>query len=279
MPPPARLRDVSIKLMTLAWDLRLQPTTKLVLLAMCDWANDAGICFPSIPTVAHKTSISSRHCQRIMAGLIENGLIVVVGNPQGGIGSRRYQVNVVALREGRLMSTGDKLSPVDSAAPLPVPSASETGDVGVTRTNTNRQSDPPLPAKVRSTIDWTYLRQLSEQERVVVVDMLIGTAESQHQGIVDELAGALRAKAIKTQWPAWLRSVIRRAQSGAFVANHALAVQRDRQRAAKEAKNAEERRAEEDRRRDPEARERGLAAMKAAIAAINSSTKKEGPSS
>ena len=60
--------------MTLAWDLKLQPTIKLVLLAMCDWSNDAGLCYPSIPTVARKTCISTRHCQRIMSELIDTGL-------------------------------------------------------------------------------------------------------------------------------------------------------------------------------------------------------------
>lgn len=252
--------------MTLAWDLRLQPTIKLVLLAMCDWANDAGTCFPSIPTVAYKTSISPRHCQRIMAVLIADGLISVVGNPEGGTGSRRYQVNMVALRESAQNGTGDKLSPVEPASPPLVTPASETDDASVAGTTTIRQSDPPLPARSSSTIDWNYLRQLSEEERVVVVDMLDGVAESQRQAIVDELAGALRAKAIKAQWPGWLRGVVRQAHAGAFVLNHALAIQRDRKRMTCEAEEAEKRRAEQSRRLDPEARARGLAAMKAAVA-------------
>ena len=146
---------MSIKLMTLAWDLRLQPTIKLVLLAMCDWANDAGICFPSIPTVAHKTSISPRHCQRIMAMLIADGLISVVGNPQGGTGSRRYQVNMATLRESAPKGTGDKLSPVEPASPPLVTPASETDDASVAGTSTIRQSDPPLPVKTSSALDWS----------------------------------------------------------------------------------------------------------------------------
>ena len=48
--------------------------------------------------------------------------------------------------------------------------------------------------------------------------------------------------------------------------NHALAIQRDRQRIAREAEDAEKRRAEQSRRLDPDARARGLAAMQAAIA-------------
>lgn len=60
--------------------------------------------------------------------------------------------------------------------------------------------------------------------------------------------------------------MVRQAKAGAFVPNHALAIQRDRQRMVREAEDAEKRRVEEKRRLDPEARARGLAAMKAAIA-------------
>lgn len=256
---------MSIRLMSLAWELPLTPTVKLVLLALCDWANDAGICFPAVATVARKTSISKRHCQRIMADLTKAGLVVVVGNVQGGVGSRRYQIDEEALRGCAGTSTRDKLSPVAGGARQRVTHTSKQGDTEVARTNSNHQADPPLQDASHS-IDWTHLSQLSKQEQVVVADMLDGVAESHHQGIVDELAGALRAKAIKAQWPAWFRAVVRQARSGAFVPNHALAIQRDRQRMAREAEDAEKRRVKQGRRLDPEARARGLAAMQAAIA-------------
>lgn len=268
---------MSIRLMTLAWDLKLQPTIKLVLLAMCDWSNDAGFCYPSIPTVARKTCISTRHCQRIMSELIDTGLIAVVGNLHGGMGSRRYQINLIALRDGAFKDTGDKLSPVVSTSAPPVTSASGAGDMDVMGTSSTRQSDPPLPDMPHS-IDWAHLSQLSDADRVVVVDMLNGLEASQRQDIVDELAGALRANAIKKQWPSWLRGVVRRARTGAFVPNHALVIRGDRQRTLREAADVERRRAEQVRRRDPEVRAKGLAAMKAAIAEIELSQRGESPS-
>lgn len=269
---------MSIKLMNLAWDIKMSPTMKLVLLALCDWANDSGFCFPGMLTLANKACISKRQCQRIMRELISMALISVVGNQQGGLGSRRYQINVAGLRESDPGGSSDKLSPVAQASPAPMTKKRKSSDTGVARTNSNHQSDPPLQ-DASHTIDWSHLSQLSKEEQVVVVDMLNGVAESQHQGIVDELAGALRAKAIKTQWPAWFRSVVLRAQSGAFVPNHALAIQRDRQRVAREAEQAKKRHLEDERRRDPAARERGLAAMKAAIASMKSSTNEEDSSS
>lgn len=258
--------------MTLAWELPLTPTVKLVLLALCDWANDAGICFPAVATVAQKASISKRHCQRIMADLTKVGLVAVVGNVQGGVGSRRYQIDEEALRGSAVTSTRDKLSPVAQASSSPMTKKPKSSDTGVARTKSNHQCDPPLQGTPYA-IDWSHLSQLSEEEQVVVVDMLDVVAESQHQGIVDELAGALRAKAIKAQWPGWLRGVVRQARAGAFVPNHALAIQRDRQRMAREAEEVEKRRVEEKRRLDPEARARGLAAMNAAIAEMGISPK------
>jgi hypothetical protein len=48
---------MSIKLMTLVWDMELPTTQKIVLLALADNANDEGICWPSITTLEKKTSL------------------------------------------------------------------------------------------------------------------------------------------------------------------------------------------------------------------------------
>lgn len=257
--------------MTLAWDLQMPANKKLVLLAMCDWANDAGYCYPSMASVARRSCISKRQCQRIMHELISSALIAVVANQHGGAGSRRYQINVGALREGVAAGTGDKLTPVNVAASVPLTAACKTDDAHVARTNRNRQSDPPLPQQSAQQLDWRYLSQLDATERVVVVELLNGLDASQHQGVIDELAGALRAKAIRGQWPAWLRGLVQRARVGTFVPSHALGIQRDRQRVAREALEAEKRRIEAERRNDPAARARGLEAMAAAVAALATS--------
>ncbi len=48
---------MSIKLMTLAFETPYKPSPKVFLLAVCDNANDEGICYPSIATLAKKCSI------------------------------------------------------------------------------------------------------------------------------------------------------------------------------------------------------------------------------
>lgn len=57
--------------MTAAWNARgLSHTSKLVLLALADNANDAGICWPAIPKIAERCSLDERTVYRAIA-LIE----------------------------------------------------------------------------------------------------------------------------------------------------------------------------------------------------------------
>ena len=51
---------MSVKLMAKAWELDLSQGEKLVLLALCDHANDDGICYPSQEYLAQKCSMSPR---------------------------------------------------------------------------------------------------------------------------------------------------------------------------------------------------------------------------
>ena len=51
---------MSIALMTLAWKADYHSGKKMVLLALCDNANDQGECFPSVPMLAQKCSMSER---------------------------------------------------------------------------------------------------------------------------------------------------------------------------------------------------------------------------
>ena len=63
---------MSIKLMTAAWDREdLSSTQKLVLLALADWANDEGLCWPSIERVAKKSSLKKRAVQLAIRSLEE----------------------------------------------------------------------------------------------------------------------------------------------------------------------------------------------------------------
>lgn len=52
-----------------AWQTTLPGTSKLVLLALCDFANDHRECFPSVRTLATKCGLTTRCVQRQLADL------------------------------------------------------------------------------------------------------------------------------------------------------------------------------------------------------------------
>ena len=61
--------------MNWAWGRRLKPTAKLVLMSLADAADDQGVCWPSVPTLARKCCISTRTVQRILGELVEADIL------------------------------------------------------------------------------------------------------------------------------------------------------------------------------------------------------------
>ena len=69
------------------WDSSPQGgNAKLVLLALADFANGKGVAWPSIPTVARKTGLSTRQVKRVLPKLEEDGEIHI---ERSGPGRRR----------------------------------------------------------------------------------------------------------------------------------------------------------------------------------------------
>lgn len=133
---------MSIALMTQAWRLDLPASKKLVLLALCDWANDeGGSLHPSVKAVAVRASMSERNAQRVLRDLEAEGWLEVVGNERGGApgATRKYRLNAERINAGNL-GTGDKLSRVtnrttgDKSGTRRVTNSAQTGDTGVTQT-------------------------------------------------------------------------------------------------------------------------------------------------
>jgi DNA-binding transcriptional ArsR family regulator len=66
---------MSIALMTMAWKSGLPSGQKMVLLALCDNANDQGECYPSVPMLAEKCSMGERTVQQHVADLESAGIV------------------------------------------------------------------------------------------------------------------------------------------------------------------------------------------------------------
>lgn len=111
---------MSVKVITAIWDEKhLAGSDLLVALALADWADDNGRCYPSIASVASKSRLSRSQAQRVLRRLEEAGHLVVESNASGGAPgtTKRYRLNMKRL-------TG-------SARATPIP---KTGSTGATPT-------------------------------------------------------------------------------------------------------------------------------------------------
>jgi len=228
---------MSIRLMTLAWELEIPSTPKIVLLALCDWANDDGLCYPSVSRVATRASLSTRQGKRVLHQLVDDGWIAVTANHTGGGASRRYRINVDALRTGDTSVTGVRLSPVTPATSEGVTSAARTSVAGGTRTVIEPPVEPPLPAPSE-----LICPPLPEAERVVVVDMVTSLGPVLGQAVLDELAGAIYKGRITTSRISFVRALTGRAKRSAFTPALGLeVVERRRHQATEAAKRVDRR--------------------------------------
>jgi len=141
---------MSIRVMTSVWDdSRTQAHSELlVLLALADWANDDGYCWPTISAVATKARLSERAVQQILGRLTASGRIRRI---QGGGRGRanRYQVviarngasetvNAIHRKENTESETPNEVHPF---GPKRVNLTTQNGECGAPHTSYIRQSN------------------------------------------------------------------------------------------------------------------------------------------
>jgi hypothetical protein len=68
---------MSLRIMTRVWDVQLPHADKLLLLALADNANDEGLCWPSVATLARKAGMDERTVQRAIGRLVAAGHVTV----------------------------------------------------------------------------------------------------------------------------------------------------------------------------------------------------------
>ena len=82
--------------MNWAWKQKLRPTPKLILMSLADAADDFGVCWPSVPTVATKCCVSTRTVRRVMKKLEDRRLML--SEPRyrkdGSCSSNRYRLQL-----------------------------------------------------------------------------------------------------------------------------------------------------------------------------------------
>ena len=228
--------------MNWAWRQQLSPTPKLILMALADAANDDGICWPSVSTVATKCCVSVRTVRRVMQKLVDRGLLHSEQRyrKDGSCSSNRYQLRL----EG-----GDRLSPAAGHGDV-IPGqgcegSPDASDIPGTTRGTQKES-PQTPGTAAGAVvprstgsgagklsELEYPKALSVAEREAARQKLAGLPDDLAQQLLDELAASIRANVIQTTPLAYLRGLIARVRAGTFTPEGALRIADMRVRRAK----------------------------------------------
>ena len=85
---------MSVKYIQKVWDTSPYKAEKLlVLLALADWSNDDGYCWPSIDKIARKARITERGAFKIMAEFKEDKTILLIEQGGGRSKNNIYRLN------------------------------------------------------------------------------------------------------------------------------------------------------------------------------------------
>ena len=92
---------MSIKLMTMAFNAYVNnPVRKLILIKLCDNANDDGVCWPSYARIADQCEVSKRCAMEHIKWLSDNGFLEVESRfKDGNQSSNCYTISVYKLMQ------------------------------------------------------------------------------------------------------------------------------------------------------------------------------------
>lgn len=91
---------MSVRVLSRVWDYYPgKGSDLLAMLALADWSDDDGRCYPSVSALAKKIRLKERQTQNAVRSLIEQGYVAVIGNEAGGAPgmTRRYRVAIERL--------------------------------------------------------------------------------------------------------------------------------------------------------------------------------------
>jgi hypothetical protein len=84
---------MSIKVMSWVWDNSpYRDDALLVHLALADWANEDGICWPNQQSIAHKARCSVEHVRRVTRKMESDGYLEILSVSKGPGSSHKYQL-------------------------------------------------------------------------------------------------------------------------------------------------------------------------------------------
>lgn len=216
---------MSIRVMASVWDdARTQAHSELlVLLALADWANDDGYCWPTVSALASKARLSERAVQQILGRLTATGRIKRI--PGGGRGhANQYQVvsaekheaetvNLIHRKENTGSETPNGMHPL---RPKRVNLATEKGERGAPHTSYTPQNTTTTTTEGSAGCEGEANVSSSSSSLVEDLRRMYGLSKSQCDAVVRYMRshgeGYVRAK-----WEI-VRSQPRRNGAGALLA-------------------------------------------------------------
>lgn len=101
---------MSNKIMNICWQIELKTEQKFILIALADYADDSGICFPSYEKLSKKCSTSKRIAIRTIKNLIELGVIEKVNTAKKATNSYRIKVEELNNLTKKKLKTPKKIA-------------------------------------------------------------------------------------------------------------------------------------------------------------------------
>ena len=105
---------MSIRIMADVFRLQLAPNKKLVLLALANYANDRGFCWPTQSALAMDSTLSERRLRDNVHALAAEGWLTIVSVGNGRGKSSEYLLNLGRIRDEQPELKADVSSPMST---------------------------------------------------------------------------------------------------------------------------------------------------------------------
>ena len=199
---------MSIKAMNWAWEQKLPPNSKLILMAIADAADEDGDCWPRVKTIAKKCGVSERTVQRVLKDFITSNLLKVTPrfSHEGRQVSNNYRLNSTVSYPDNLSPHPATMSP--KVTPRTTLRCRGEGDIVVS--HLEPPHEPPKEPSSRQEYGLVFPRSLGNTEQKAISDMLDGRPLSYSQGLLNSLGEAIAQKKIKTSPLQWFKGALRR---------------------------------------------------------------------
>lgn len=156
---------MSVRVMAKVWEFYPGGGTELLaLLALADWSDDDGRCFPSINSIANKIRLKERQAQRAVNKLINDGFVKVLSNKFGGApgSTRKYQIiisNLTGVTDDTPKQVTGVINGIDGCHIAP-----ETGVTDDTLTTIEPSIEPPDIKRKNKTLK-NYLEECKAKSK------------------------------------------------------------------------------------------------------------------